>query len=124
MEAFMNLIQIIRNKIKLGKIRKELKELDNKFYSCVDSNWKNKKSSNSVVCFKSELFTDNDSYRVPFLKGIDLVIANNKDDKHIYLYGLPITTKELVKKYVRLNGFTDEFVKSDSNLSFSPLSQK
>lgn len=124
MEAFMNLIQIIRNKIKLGKVRKELKELDNKFYSCVDSNWKNKKSSNSVVCFKSELFTDNDSYRVPFLKGIDLVIANNKDDKHIYLYGLPITTKELVKKYVRLNGFTDEFVKSDSNLSFSPLSQK
>lgn len=111
----MNLIQIIRNKIKLGKVRKELKELNNKFYSCVDSNWKNKKSSNSVVCFKSELFTDNDSYRVPFLKGIDLVIANNKDDKHIYLYGLPITTKELVKKYVRLNGFTDEFVKPDSN---------
>ena len=54
--------------------------------------------------------------RVSFLKGIDLVLKNESDGKRIFLSKLPLDVKNLVKEYVRLQGFSDEFVKSTEDI--------
>lgn len=115
----MNIFQIILNKIELQKVRSKLVSLNNKYFTSVDNNWKSNGFSNTGTCFPNECFTMSHNCKVSFLKGIDLVLANNKDEKHILLSDLPIEVKFLVRKYVRLRGFSDEFVRSYEDFHLS-----
>ena len=108
----MNFIKRLIKSFKIKKIRKELSSLNAKYFSSVDGDWKRKGYSRNLFCFPVEISDMKHPCRVSFLKGIDLVLKNGRTEKHIILNKLPLDVKRLVKEYVRLHGFSDEFVKS------------
>ena len=108
----MNFIKRLIKSFKIKKIRKELSSLNAKYFSSVDGDWKRKGYSRNLFCFPVEVSDMKHPCRVSFLKGIDLILKNESDEKRIFLSRLPLDVKNLVKKYVRLYGFSDEFVKS------------
>lgn len=108
----MNFIKRIINYFKTKKIRKELSNLNAKYYSSIEEDWKRKGYARNVYCFPVETSNITHPGRVPFLKGLELVLKNGLAEKHIILNKIPLDVKNLVKDYVRLYGFSDEFVKS------------
>ena len=112
----MIFIKRIINYFKAKKIRKELASLNTKYFSSVDGDWRRKGYSKNLFCFPVEISDMKHPCRVSFLKGIDLVLKNESDEKRIFLSKLPLDVKSLVKEYVRLQGFSDEFVKSTEDI--------
>lgn len=108
----MNFIQRFICYFKGNEIRKELSNLNAKYYSSVEEDWKRKGYARNVYCFPVEASDIKHPGRVPFLKGLELVLKNGRAEKHIILNKIPLDVKSLVKDYVRLYGFSDEFVKS------------
>ena len=102
---------------KSKKIRKELASLNTKYFSSVDGDWRRKGYSKNMFCFPVEISDMKHPCRVSFLKGIDLVLKNGRAEKHIILNAVSPDIKCLVKSYVRLQGFSDEFVKSTEDFT-------
>ena len=115
----MNVIQFIKNRIELKTVRKELKKLNSKYFSCVDCEWRKKNYSENVICFPVEVSNTKQSTRVSFLRGIDLVLANKRSEKRVFLSKMPSDVKMLVKHYVSIKGFSDTFVESQEDLVLS-----
>ena len=112
----MNFIKRLINYFKEKKIRKGLASLNTKYFSSVDGDWRRKGYSKNLFCFPVGISDMKHPCRVSFLKGIDLILKNESDEKRIFLSKLSLDVKSLVKEYVRLQGFSDEFVKSTEDI--------
>jgi hypothetical protein len=113
----MNFIKRLINYFKAKKIRKELMALNAKYYFSIEEDWKRKGYARNVYCFPIETSNIKHTGRVSFLKGLELVLKNGRTEKHIILNKIPLTVKNLVKEYVKLYGFSDEFVKSTEDFT-------
>ena len=86
----MKFIKRLIKYFKAKKIRNELSSLNAKYFSSVDSDWKRKGYSKNLFCFPVEVSDMKHPCRVSFLKGIDLILKNESDEKRIFLSKLPL----------------------------------
>lgn len=106
----MNFIKKIINYFKVKKVRKELESYNDKYASIVDKEWEKKGFSKEADCFERHLLPKVHVCAVSLVKGIDLVLANNEENKRINLCFSSKKVGDLVKLYIRLKGYSDSNV--------------
>ncbi|MGN0728714.1 hypothetical protein [Treponema sp.] len=104
----MNLAQFIKDRIELRTVRKKLKKIGKKITLQM---LHQTGYSDRVSCFPIKLLQGSSKSDVSFLHRIKLVLSNKSLEKRIFLSDVEPTVKRLVKKYVQLRSFSDDYVK-------------
>lgn len=107
----IKIVKRIINYFKLKKVRKELVNLDKKYFAIVNSNMKKTNSSSTVWFYPIGKNNYYDSSTVEFSKGLEFGLNPVLDKKELVLAYFDKTDIDLITKYVFLLGLDESIVK-------------